>query len=136
MVFLPGTHYLSKVSLTLTNVKNFTMSSTAQIKCTNDSSMHFSYSRSICISNLQFSGCGGNQVKHVEEFLVNNTKFKGQANSGTALELTANLKIMEQTCVELYLHTTALLTSLVTYHLSKTLPIMAMEELSVAEVVS
>ena len=27
------------------------------------------------------------KVKHVEKFVVHNTKFKGQENSGTALEL-------------------------------------------------
>ena len=60
---------------------------TAKIKCTNDSSMHFSQSWCIHITNLDFIGFGGNQVKHVE-FLVNDTKFEGQENSGTALELT------------------------------------------------
>ena len=61
--------------------------STAQIKCTSDSSMHFNQSQSIHITNLEFIGCGGNQVRQVEEFVVENTKFKGQKNSGTALEL-------------------------------------------------
>ena len=90
LFFLPGTHYLSKVNLTLTNVENFMMksrSSTAQLKCTNDSSMHFSQSQRIHITNLEFIGCGDNQVKHVKEFLVDNAKFKGQENSGTALDL-------------------------------------------------
>ena len=62
-------------------------SSTVKIKCTNGSSMHFSQSQCIQITNLEFIGCGGNQVKHVEEFMVNNTVFEGQENSGTALEL-------------------------------------------------
>ena len=61
--------------------------STAQIKCTSDSSMQFYQSQSIHITNLEFIGCGGNQVRHVEEFMVEDTKFKGQENSGTALEL-------------------------------------------------
>ena len=61
--------------------------STAQIKCTSDSSMQFYQSQSIHITNLEFIGCGGNQVRQVEEFVVENTKFKGQKNSGTALEL-------------------------------------------------
>ena len=91
LVFLSGTHYLSKVNLTLSNVEDFMMkseSSTVQIKCANDSHIQISQSRCIHIINLQFIGCGGNQVKHVEEFLVNNTNFVGQENSGTALELT------------------------------------------------
>jgi hypothetical protein len=60
LVFLPGTHHLSNVNLTLSNVQDFTMkseSSRAQIKCTNDSSMHFSQSQSIHITNLEFIGC-------------------------------------------------------------------------------
>ena len=61
--------------------------STAQIKCTSDSSMHFNQSQNIHITNLEFIGCGGNQVRGVEEFVVKDTKFKGQYNNGTALEL-------------------------------------------------
>ena len=61
--------------------------STAQIKCTSDSAIHFYQSQSIHITNLEFIGCGGNQVRHVEEFVVEGTKFEGQENSGTALEL-------------------------------------------------
>ena len=90
LVFLPGTHHLSNVNLTLSNVENFvmkSMNSTAQIKCTSDSSMQFYQSQSIHITNLEFIGCGGNQMRYVEEFMVEYTKFKGQENSGTALEL-------------------------------------------------
>ena len=63
--------------------------STAQIKCANDSSIHFIQSQSIHITDLKFIGCGGNQVTQVKEFLVTYTTFEGQDNSGTALELTA-----------------------------------------------
>ena len=48
--------------------------------------MNFSQSQCIHIINLEFIGCGGNQVRYVEEFLVEKTMFKGQENSGTALE--------------------------------------------------
>ena len=61
--------------------------STAQIKCINDSSMHFNQSQHIHISNLEFIGCGGNLVEHVQEFVVQDTTYEGQQNSGTALEL-------------------------------------------------
>ena len=66
-------------------------SSTAQIKCTNESSMHFRQSQCIHITNLEFIGCGGNQVKHVKEFVIKDSKFEGQENSGTALELIATI---------------------------------------------
>ncbi len=61
--------------------------SKAQIQCTNDSAMHFYQSQCIHITNLEFIGCGGNQVRHAEEFVVKDTKFEGQENSPTAIEL-------------------------------------------------
>ena len=61
--------------------------STAQIKCTSDSSLQFSQSQSIHITDLEFIGCGSNQVIQIKEFLVADTTFQGQENSGTALEL-------------------------------------------------
>ena len=61
--------------------------STAQIKCTSDSSMHFYQSQSIHITHLEFIGCGGNQVRHIEEFVIEDAKFEGQENSGTVLEV-------------------------------------------------
>ena len=88
LVFLPGTHHLRNVNLTLSNVENFTMkseNSRAQIKCTNGSSMHFSQSQSIYITDLKFIGCGGNQVTQVKEFLVTYTTIECQDNSGTEL---------------------------------------------------
>ena len=91
LVFLPGTHHLSSVTLSLSNVDNFVMKSkisTAQIHCTNSApSMHFDQLQYIHITNLEFIGCGGNHVKHVSEFVLQDTKFEGQVNSGTALEL-------------------------------------------------
>ena len=62
--------------------------STAQIKCTSDSSMHFYQSQGIRITNLEFIGCGGNQVRYVKEFVVKDAKFEGQESSGTTLELS------------------------------------------------
>ena len=90
LVFFPGTHNLSNVNLTLSNVDKFVMkseNSMAQIKCAYGSSMYFYQSRYIHITNLEFIGCGGNQVSQVEEFVVEDAKFKGQENSGTSLEL-------------------------------------------------
>ena len=90
LVFLPGTHYLSKVNLTLSNLDNFAMkseNSIAQIKCTSYSHICFSQSQCMRITNLEFIGCGGNQVKHVGNFVIEDTKFEGQGNSETALEI-------------------------------------------------
>ena len=92
LVFLPGTHYLSKDNLILSNVyvDNFIMkseNSKALIKCKSDSRMHFSCSQHIHITNLEFIGCGGNRVQDVEEFVVQDTMFKGEGGSRTALKL-------------------------------------------------
>ena len=59
----------------------------AQIKCTSDSTMYFYQSQSIHITNLEFIGCGGNQVRYIEKFVIEDTKFEGQENSLTALKL-------------------------------------------------
>ena len=91
LIFLPGTHSLNNTVLTISNVDNFAMrpgNSTAHIVCqTYSSNIYFNHSHNIEITNLEFIGCGGNQVKHVVEFVVQDTKFIGQENSGTALEL-------------------------------------------------
>ena len=68
---------------------NFVMKSenlTAQIKCTSYSHFHFNESQFIYITNLELVGCGGNLVKDVEIFVIQNTKFKG-VESSTALNM-------------------------------------------------
>ena len=89
IIFLPGIHYLN-IALTISNVDNFAMrseNSTVYIVCENYSNIYFNHSHNIEITNLEFIGCGGNQVKHVVEFIVRDTKFEGHQESGTALEL-------------------------------------------------
>ena len=81
LIFLHGTHYLSKDNLTLSKVDSFVMkseNSTAQIKCTCNSNMNFSRSQSIHITNLEFIGCGGNQVKQITNFTVQEVTFEGR----------------------------------------------------------
>ena len=36
---------------------------------------------------MEFLGCGDNQVKHIQGFMIQNTKFKGEESGGTALEI-------------------------------------------------
>jgi predicted outer membrane repeat protein len=101
LVFLSGTHNLSTVNLSLSNVNSFIMksnNSTAQIKCTSSSRIHFNQSQYIHIANLEFIGCGGNQIVFVEEFVILDASFKGQKNSETALEITeTTAKIIDST---------------------------------------
>ena len=60
-----------------------------QIRCTSNSNIQFSRLQYILISNLEFIGCGGNRMENVDLLVVEDAIFKGQENSGTALDLTA-----------------------------------------------
>ena len=101
LVFLPGTHYLN-TALILLNVHNFVMWSencSAHIVCVNYSNINFSHSNNIEITNLEFIGCG-NQIIGAVEFIIQDTKFIGQENSRTALELIdATAQIVNSTFV-------------------------------------
>ena len=91
LVFNPGSHYLN-ASLTASDLGNISMTSrqmTAEIRCKGYSNITFSHSQNIHITNLEFVGCGGNKVVNVDKFVVRNSTFRGQENSGTALELIA-----------------------------------------------
>lgn len=92
LIFLPGMHYLT-LSMSISNADGFKISmssesTTAQIVCRKSSHIHFNNSQYISISNLEFIGCGGNQVKYVAQFIVEDTKFNDQNIGGTALEIT------------------------------------------------
>lgn len=80
VIFLPGKHYHT-VNLSVSNFTHYSMIServTAQIVCKGYSSIHFSHSQHVSISNLNFSGCGGNQVEYVDEFIIKDSVFSGQ----------------------------------------------------------
>ena len=90
LVFSPGTHYLNRVNLSFlkfTHVKMNSENFAAQIQCRNSSRIYFNESLHIHITNLEFIGCGGNQVRHARALILSNVKFDGQDVSGTALEL-------------------------------------------------
>ena len=70
--------------------------SKALIKYKSDPRMHFSRSQSIHITNLEFIGCGGNQVQDIEEFVIKDTMFKGEGGSRTALELIGTTAQIEK----------------------------------------
>lgn len=72
LVFLPGEHYLT-VNVSVSNIDRLSMiseSTTAKIVCGDDSHIHFNCSQYVFLSNLEFIGCGGNRVKRVKEFIV------------------------------------------------------------------
>ena len=97
LVFGPGTHNLT-TGLTVSNLRNVSMTSNSQqmipvIRCHSislgyySSNITFSHSQDIHITNLEFIGCGGNQMVNVDNFVILNSTFRGQGYSGTALEL-------------------------------------------------
>ena len=60
---------------------------TAQIECIDNSSIIFSHSQYSHVSSLEFIGCGCNQVKNVDKFVLQDIRFKGHKDSGTSLEI-------------------------------------------------
>ena len=89
LVFLPATHYLT-VDLIITNIEHFSMysnNSTAIIVCASSTNMHFSHSQSIHINDLEFVGCGGNQVQSVGQLSIKEVVFNGEGESRTSWEL-------------------------------------------------
>ena len=89
LVFLPGRHYLT-VKLTVSGIDSFSMNSEilpTQIVCRNYSHFFFNCSQYIHITNMEFIGCGDTHIENAEDLVLRDTKFKGQEESGTALEL-------------------------------------------------
>ena len=90
ITFLPGRHILTaNVTFSNREILMNSESSAAQIVCTKYSHFTFSSPQYIHISNLEFIGCGGNQVIRAHKFILQDTIFMGQENgtNGTALEL-------------------------------------------------
>ena len=89
LVLQPGIHYLD-TSVSLSDLETFLIipeDSTAQILCTNHSRFQLSGSEYISITNVEFVGCGGNEVMDIKKFVLQGVKFKGQEETATALEL-------------------------------------------------
>ena len=60
---------------------------TAQIQCTNHSHFLLNSSQYVHISNVEFVGCGGNQVENVNKLVLRDATFIGNKEAETALEL-------------------------------------------------
>ena len=90
LFLLPGRHILS-TELDIANRTSFTMTSintTAKIQCQTFSFISFQNTLNVHITNVEFLGCGGNQVHDVNKLVLSDARFEGQEGSGTALELT------------------------------------------------
>ena len=91
LILAPGNHYLS-VNLTVSNLLTFKMTSSSsgtRIMCENNSFLSFDHCQSVHITNVDFLGCGGNTFEVVDDFVLQNTRFKGRDGyrSGRALVL-------------------------------------------------
>ena len=90
LIYLPGKHFLrSKISLsTLSTFSMLSESSTATVTCERSANFHFHSISRLYIENLEFIGCGGNELRSVDLASIQNAKFEGTDNSTTALRLT------------------------------------------------
>ena len=59
----------------------YSQNSTAQLKCINHSHMVFSQSQNVLISNLEFIGCGNDQMMNVGKLIICDATFNSLENS-------------------------------------------------------
>ena len=85
---LPGNHKLTS-ELIVMNLCTFTMSSNGtnyvSVTCSQLGRLIFENIDEVSITGLKFLGCGQNEVKRVNMFLITKSKFHGGINTGTAL---------------------------------------------------
>ena len=87
LLFLSGNHIIN-VKLSVGNLDMFSMSNfneeTVSITCSSQSgSFDISQTTTVSVRNLHIIGCGGIYIKHVSQFILENTTFQG--SNGTAL---------------------------------------------------
>ena len=100
---LPGDHILA-TNFSLSNAAKLTIFSegnASNIVCESIASFTLEYATLVSIRNVNFMGCGGNTVKNVSEFLLQEVTFRGQSDSGTALTLiNTHAEIVDSTFVD------------------------------------
>ena len=91
--FLPGNHSLDR-ELSLSHADNFSMTKdiggneTVFVECGSQSGrFNISDTTFATIRELHFIGCGCNRISRVEQFIVEDTTFRGVEGRGTALVL-------------------------------------------------
>ena len=88
LFILPGNHSLL-VNLSFSNLLSLEIYSNVSttIECDSSSRLEFEFIDSVYVRNVKFIGCGGNIVRNVDDFLLQETTFQGKENSGTSLTL-------------------------------------------------
>ena len=87
--FLPGNHSLDR-ELSLSHADNFSMTKdiagngTVFVECCSQSGrFNISETTFATVKGLHFIGCGGNRVRQVEQFIVEDTIFEGVEGRGS-----------------------------------------------------
>ena len=88
IALLPGKHNLDQ-NISFSNLIDLRVysESNATVVCTLSSFLSFENIERVYIQNVNFVGCGGNLVKNVDNFILRETTFKGEGQSGTALTI-------------------------------------------------
>ena len=90
IILVPGKHDLNQ-NLSFSNLVELKLysltDSSATMACTSLVFLQFENIERVYIHNVKFVGCGGNLVRNVDEFILQETTFEGQLNSGTALTI-------------------------------------------------
>ena len=86
LMILPGNHSLN-TNLSFSNLINFTMysESMATVICEPSVLISIESIERVFIQKLIFIGCGGNLVRSIDNFILQDITFKGHNDSGTAL---------------------------------------------------
>ena len=91
LIIYPGLHRLS-VNLSLSNIDNFELSSQSDesrviIDCESSSQISLDSVESVSVNGVNFIGCGGNIVRNVRHFFIEDSTFEGRQETGTSLIL-------------------------------------------------
>lgn len=90
LLLLSGNHSLYS-KFTITNVSSFRMmsseSSAVSVTCSQSARLTFIRVNVVKIEGVRFLGCGGSKVASVSNFILANSTFHGDDNTGTAMIL-------------------------------------------------
>ena len=103
LIFLAGNHTLN-IEIFISNISNFSMlkdSTSGEgthdvvVICQDQAHFIFDCANELWITGLKFIGCGSNRFSLIKNFIIENSTFQGQSDSGTALNINdTNLTIV------------------------------------------
>ena len=89
MIMLQGNPHSLDVNISFTDLTQVEIlsNSSVTVSCASSSHLSFKSLERLYIKNLLFVGCGGNIIKNVGTFVIEEAMFKGKRTSGTSLTL-------------------------------------------------